>query len=263
MHDDYPVYGHTEFKQEVRSPEEIATITDSLHEELAKRHLGHKKVPIMQKSTLSDIKDTNLRSLGVSQLVETYYDDLSKESKLYKTEADHMTETTIGFLPDSDGILKTFIDRYTTMLIHDSIYMEEHPAESVLSDTLGGLLDPQIHGTALLGSSKPWDLTMQGPSTSKDTSSPSLEELLSQFHVEHHNPTITMEILGPIHHTSESFTIEAEPKDTTEGASTKKKAKAKQSDDESKADSDDAENESKKIVYPLHGPLQHDIVIHG
>lgn len=38
-----------------------------------------------------------------------------------------MVETTIGFLPDEDGILKTFIDRYTTMLIHDSIYLEEHP----------------------------------------------------------------------------------------------------------------------------------------
>ena len=52
---------------------------------------------------------------------------MSKDSKLYQTEADHMIETTIGFLPDEDGILKTFIDRYTTMLIHDSIYMEEVP----------------------------------------------------------------------------------------------------------------------------------------
>jgi len=39
-----------------------------------------------------------------------------------------MVETTIGFLPDEDGILKTFIDRYTTMLVHDSIYMEETPS---------------------------------------------------------------------------------------------------------------------------------------
>lgn len=69
-----------------------------------------------------------MHSLGVSQLVETHYDDMSKDSKLYSTEADHMVETTIGFLPDDDGILKTFIDRYTTMLIHDSIYLEETPS---------------------------------------------------------------------------------------------------------------------------------------
>ena len=174
-----------------------------------------------------------------------------------------MTETTIGFLPDSDGILKTFIDRYTTMLIHDSIYMEEHPPESVLSDTLGGLLDPQIHRTSLLGSGKPWDLTMQGAS-SKDSSNPSLEQLLSQFHVEHHNPSITMEIMGPIQKTSEKLTIEAEPKDDKKASPKKqKKAKAKQSDAESKADSDSDENETKKIVYPLHGPVEHEIVIRG
>ena len=44
----------------------MASLTEALQHELAKRHLGHKRVPIIQKTTLSDIKDTNLRSLGVS-----------------------------------------------------------------------------------------------------------------------------------------------------------------------------------------------------
>ena len=33
----------------------------------------------MQKTSLSDIKDTNVRSLGVGQLIETFYDDMSKD----------------------------------------------------------------------------------------------------------------------------------------------------------------------------------------
>ena len=46
-----------------------------------------------------------------------------------------MVDTTVSFNPEEsdyetedDGVLKTFIDRYTTMLIHDSAYMEELPA---------------------------------------------------------------------------------------------------------------------------------------
>ena len=36
-----------------------------------------------------------------------------------------MVETTVTFLPTGeDGILKTFVERYTTMLVHDSILME-------------------------------------------------------------------------------------------------------------------------------------------
>ena len=167
-----PVYSqHATFHDEDRSPEEMAVISDALHHELTKRHLGHKKVPIMHKTSLSDIKDTNLRSLGVSQVVETYYDDLSKDSKLYQTEADHMVETTIGFLPDEDGILKTFIDRYTTMLIHDSIYLEEHPSPADQLINAHGLLNPMIHHSSLIGPA-PWDLNMHGETESHH---PSLE----------------------------------------------------------------------------------------
>jgi len=66
---------------------------------------------------------------------------MSKDQKLYKTEADHMVETTIGFIPDSEGILKSFVDRYSAMLIHDSILMEEHPSPH---DHHGDVLHP--HG---------------------------------------------------------------------------------------------------------------------
>ena len=64
-HGEVPV-GHTAFEPEVRSPEELASISSALHDELARRHLGHKKVPILQRTSLSDIKDTKLRSLQTS-----------------------------------------------------------------------------------------------------------------------------------------------------------------------------------------------------
>jgi len=54
-----------------------------------------------------------------------------------------MTESTIGFLPDDDGILRTFIDRYTTMLIHDSVYMEELPAPHFMHQSFS-MLHPYI-----------------------------------------------------------------------------------------------------------------------
>ena len=54
---------------------------------------------------------------------------MSVDRHLVSTEADQMVEETITFLPDeNDGILKTFIDRYTTMLVHDSILKEEIPS---------------------------------------------------------------------------------------------------------------------------------------
>ena len=53
-----------------------------------------------------------------------------------------MIDTTIGFSPDSDGILKTFVDRYTTMLIHDSVLMEEIPAPQFMYEHIS-MLNPQ------------------------------------------------------------------------------------------------------------------------
>ena len=79
-------------------------------------------------SSLTDINQSDLRTTTVSQTVETLYDDLSMDRVTYSTQTDKMVDTDVGFLPDNDGILKTFIDRYTTMLIHDSIFMEELPA---------------------------------------------------------------------------------------------------------------------------------------
>lgn len=65
----------------------------------------------------------------MTKLTETVYDDLSMDHKYHTVEADKMVESNIAFLPDEeDGILRSFVDRYTTMLIHDSIYMEELPA---------------------------------------------------------------------------------------------------------------------------------------
>ena len=77
----------------------------------------------------------------MTQLIETVYDDHTSDRALYTTEADKIVETNVSFLPDEDGLLKTFIDRYTTMLIHDSIYMEEMPAPEFMS-----ILNPAITG---------------------------------------------------------------------------------------------------------------------
>ena len=49
-------------------------------------------------------------------------------------------------MPDEeDGILRSFIDRYTTMLIHDSIYMEELPAPHFMHQSLS-ILNPLVKG---------------------------------------------------------------------------------------------------------------------
>ena len=102
----------------------------ALQEELAKRHLGHKHVkqPIWMKSSVSDIKDTQTHSQGVTQVIETVYDDFSSDRALHTTEADHIVDTNVTLLPNEEGILKAFVDRYTSMLVRDSIYMEEMPA---------------------------------------------------------------------------------------------------------------------------------------
>ena len=62
----------------------------------------------------------------MGQVAETFYDDLSMDRVTYNQEQDQMVYTTVTFIPaEDDGILRTFIDRYTSMLIHDLAYMEE------------------------------------------------------------------------------------------------------------------------------------------
>ena len=57
---------------------------------MARRHLGHKhvKTPIWVKSSLSDIKDTKSHKLGVTEVIETIYDDFSSDRMHMTTEAD-------------------------------------------------------------------------------------------------------------------------------------------------------------------------------
>ncbi len=136
-------------KEDHRNEDEKKELSESLNEELAKRHLGHKvieKKPVLQTTSLSGITDTNLRSFGVTQVVETLYDDLSAEKKSIKTEIDQMIDSTVGFAPGDDGILNTFIDRYTTMLIHDSILMEEIPAPHFMHQGIS-VLSPELAGS--------------------------------------------------------------------------------------------------------------------
>lgn len=57
-----------------------------------------------------------------------------------------MVDTNITFAPTGeDGVLKTFIERYTTMLIHDSMFMEELPAPHFMHHEIS-MLHPLIQG---------------------------------------------------------------------------------------------------------------------
>ena len=60
-------------------------------------------------------------------------------------ESDEIVKTNVTMLPDEDGVLQSFIDRYTTMLIHDSIFMEEIPAPQFMHQSLS-LLNPVVQG---------------------------------------------------------------------------------------------------------------------
>ena len=97
------------------------------------------------KASLSDVKDTKSHKLGVTEVIETVYDDLSMDKLHVTTEADKIVDTNVSMLPDDDGILKKFIDRYTTMLIHDSIFMEEMPSPHFMHQSFS-LLNPAIQG---------------------------------------------------------------------------------------------------------------------
>ena len=116
-------------------------------EELANRHLGHKfvKTPIATTTRISDINESAFNTFGVTQIKETLYDDMSVDRVHHTTQADEIVDTTINFLPNEDGILQTFIDRYTTMLIHDSIFMEELPAPQFMHERFS-MLHPAVAG---------------------------------------------------------------------------------------------------------------------
>ena len=134
-----------------KSSEDTEAIIRALQEELRKRNLGgdvvssEDKKPIFQTTSLTNVEQNDLQTTTVSQTVETVYDDMSADRVTYSTETNKLINTDVGFLPDDDGILKTFIDRYTTMLIHDSIYMEELPAPYFMHQGLS-LLNPVVQG---------------------------------------------------------------------------------------------------------------------
>ena len=96
-------------------------------------------------ATLSDINDTKSHTVGVTTVIETAYDDGSRDKAHVTREADEIVKTNVTMLPDEDGILKRFVDRYTTMLIHDSIFMEELPAPQFMHQSLS-LLNPVVQG---------------------------------------------------------------------------------------------------------------------
>lgn len=81
----------------------------------------------------------------MTHVIQTVYDDMSVDKAHVTTEADKIVETNVTLFPDEDGILKTFIDRYTTMLIHDSIFMEEMPTPQFMQQDIS-LLSPAVQG---------------------------------------------------------------------------------------------------------------------
>jgi len=133
--------------KEDRTQEESDILAMALTEELRDRHLGHKyvKQPISSKTSISGVGEKQVRSTGYTQLVETIYDDMTMDRLHVTTETDEIVDTKVSFLPDNDGILQTFIDRYTTMLIHDSVFMEEMPAPHFMHQEFS-MLHPMVSG---------------------------------------------------------------------------------------------------------------------
>ena len=85
-----------------------------------------------------------------------------------------MVETTVTFLPTGeDGILKTFVERYTTMLVHDSILMEQLPAPHFMHQ-----LNPKLLGTLKLD---PRDPHRELSDSDSEVEYPSLEDILRQY----------------------------------------------------------------------------------
>ena len=146
---------HTEHE---RSKEEAEALAESLREEIAKRRLGHEfgKRPLGAKAYLSDIKDSNLHSKEGTQVFDIVYDDMSADRVHYKQDSDKLVETTISFPQpeaDDDGVLRTFIDRYTALITHESAYMEEIPAPQFMHQSL--LMHPLVaHGNLELNDDK-------------------------------------------------------------------------------------------------------------
>ena len=112
---------------EHRSKEETELLARSIHEELERRHPGsfdHKR-PLWAQAKLAGVTDTMVRSQKGGQMIETLFDDLSLDRLHQQRGIDHMVETSVTQLPhEDDGVVKTFIDRYTTMIVRDQALLE-------------------------------------------------------------------------------------------------------------------------------------------
>jgi len=81
-------------------------------------------------------------------MVQTTYDDFSSDHQLLTKEIDRLVETTTSILPDEDNILRSFIDRYTTLLVRDSVYTETEKEDAIAAAQAA--LDPRhLHGNTL------------------------------------------------------------------------------------------------------------------
>ena len=88
-----------------------------------------------------------------------------------------MVETNVLLHPsEEDGILQTFIDRYTTMLVKDSIFMEEIPAPHFMHQSL--LNHPIFDGHHFEDRDHVSELVLHGENDENREVTLSLEELL-------------------------------------------------------------------------------------
>lgn len=134
---------------EDRTATEKADMHMALLAEMEKRHIAnpHRK-PLFVRESVADTTDVKLHRVGATKVYETVFDDLSKERLHVGRTRDIIENADIRFgTPDEEtGILRTFIDRYTTMLVKDSIMLEEVPAPTKISMLIEGALkhDPRV-----------------------------------------------------------------------------------------------------------------------
>ena len=111
------------------TPEEEDKMMQALQIELQKRDLRRSidREPLWTKTILTDSEHKNVQTDTIGTIEETLYDDMSMDRVHNQREIEHNTRADVSFLPDDDGVLRTFVQRYTTMLIKDSAFMEEIP----------------------------------------------------------------------------------------------------------------------------------------
>ena len=99
-----------------------------MHPGLGSHHrLPHHKKPIhTQKINTKEV--TGYYGDQDATIYETVYDDLSVDRVIKKDNIDAFTIADGMRNVDHDGIMRTFLDRYSTIMNHEQILLEQEPS---------------------------------------------------------------------------------------------------------------------------------------